>query len=99
MDGQSEARAMNARASGSRGFTLINLAVLFWCYAGLGASPFFRPESTVILLAGLPGDLESESAYREQFQSWLEILDSARPKPRHSAWRQLARVFRPDRLR
>ena len=26
-------------------------------------------------------------------------LDSARPKPRHSAWRQLARVFRPDRLR
>lgn len=44
---------------------------------GAGAAdrgPFFPPQSSVVLLAGLPGDLESENTYREQLQTWLEIL-------------------------
>src|SRR5215475_4493641 len=41
---------------------------------------FLRAESTVVLVAGLPGDLESESTYREQLQSWLQLLEGIRPK-------------------
>src|SRR5215475_6942411 len=33
----------------------------------------FPPHSTVVLLAGLPGDVESENNYAEQLQAWLEI--------------------------
>jgi len=43
-------------------------------------SPFIRRESTVVLLSGLPGDLESEATYRDQLQTWLEILETLRPK-------------------
>ena len=39
-------------------------------------SPF--PErATVVLMTGLPGDMESENTYHEQLQSWLEILSAA----------------------
>src|ERR1039457_4417284 len=47
--------------------------------AGLaGAEPadrqgLFPPQSTVVLLAGVPGDVESEENYRDQLQSWLEL--------------------------
>ncbi len=47
--------------------------------AGLaGADPadgqgLFPHQSTVVLLAGVPGDVESEGNYREQMQSWLEL--------------------------
>src|SRR2546429_3492 len=34
------------------------------------------PQSTVVLLVGLPGDVESESIYRDQLQTWLEILSA-----------------------
>jgi hypothetical protein len=61
-------------------FSLLNLIVLFSCCALYGADPFLPPESTFILVAGLPGDLESESTYGAQLQSWLEILQSVRPK-------------------
>src|SRR6266446_3783671 len=35
---------------------------------------FLPPHSTVVLLAGLPGDLESDNTYRDQLQTWLEIV-------------------------
>jgi hypothetical protein len=43
-----------------------------------GAEPanrqgLFPPQSTVVLLAGVPGDVESEENYRDQLQSWLEL--------------------------
>src|ERR1035437_154822 len=47
--------------------------------AGLaGAEPavgqgLFPPQSTVVLLAGVPGDVESEENYRDQLQSWLDL--------------------------
>jgi hypothetical protein len=28
----------------------------------------------VVLLVGLPGDVESEESYREQLQGWLEVV-------------------------
>ncbi len=30
--------------------------------------------STVVLMTGLPGDIESENAYREQMQDWLDLI-------------------------
>lgn len=35
--------------------------------------PLFPPHCRLVLLAGLAGDLESESLFREQLQSWGEI--------------------------
>ena len=34
---------------------------------------FFPPQSTVVLLVGVPGDVESEESYRDQLQGWLEL--------------------------
>src|SRR5213592_3600904 len=40
--------------------------------------PLVPPQATVVLMSSLPGDVESETAYREQMQAWLEIVaDSA----------------------
>ena len=33
----------------------------------------FAPQSTLVLLVGLPGDVESEEVYRDQLQAWLEL--------------------------
>ena len=38
--------------------------------------PLITPQSTVVLLTGLPGDVESESRFRDELRAWLEILDS-----------------------
>jgi transglutaminase-like putative cysteine protease len=40
---------------------------------------FLPTHSTVVLLSGLAGDLESENAYRDQIQTWLEIVASREP--------------------
>jgi hypothetical protein len=57
-------------------------AVAGWSFllgAGLaGAEPavgqgLFPQQSTVVLLAGVPGDVESEENYRDQMQCWLEL--------------------------
>jgi hypothetical protein len=37
----------------------------------------FLPHATVVLLSGLPGDVESENDYRAQLQAWLEIVASS----------------------
>lgn len=43
--------------------------------------PLFPPRATVVLFAGLAGDVETETTYRDQLQSWLEILqESAHPQ-------------------
>ena len=44
-----------------------------------GAEPaqrlgLFPPQATVVLLAGVPGDVESEENYRDQLQGWLELV-------------------------
>jgi len=47
--------------------------------AGLaGAEPavgqgLFPPQCTVVLVAGVPGDVESEENYRDQMQDWVEL--------------------------
>jgi hypothetical protein len=57
-------------------------AAIGWSFllgAGLaGAEPavgqgLFPQQSTVVLLAGVPGDVESEENYRDQMQCWLEL--------------------------
>ncbi len=37
--------------------------------------PLFPPAATVVLMSGLPGDIENEHAYREQLQTLIETLD------------------------
>jgi Domain of Unknown Function with PDB structure (DUF3857)/Transglutaminase-like superfamily len=38
------------------------------------AHPLFTPGCTVVLLSGLPGDIESENSYREQMQNWVDMV-------------------------
>jgi hypothetical protein len=47
------------------------------------AEPFLAPGANVVLISGLPGDLESETTYRDQLRSWLEILETAQPHSVH----------------
>src|SRR5437667_6326234 len=42
--------------------------------ASIGSPELFPEQSIVVLLAGLPGDSESENTYREQLQAWLDVL-------------------------
>jgi hypothetical protein len=62
------------------------LIVLLWlagsvAVAGeLGAElPLLGPHTTVVLLAGLPGDVESESNYRDQLEAWLDLAQATGP--------------------
>src|SRR5262249_17486137 len=56
----------------------------FGALVGLDASlleagtdaPLVNAGGTVALVAGLPGDLDSEKAYLEQIRSWLDLLTS-----------------------
>src|SRR5258706_6618964 len=48
--------------------------VLAFSLVSINAAPFIPPQSTVVLVSGLSGDVESESAYREQLQAWMGIL-------------------------
>ena len=49
-----------------------------------GGRGLFPPQSTVVLVAGVPGDVESEVNYRDQLQSWLDLATGSG---------QAARVF------
>jgi hypothetical protein len=49
-------------------------ASIFLLAHSTAAEPFLAPGANVVLLSGLPGDLESETSYGDQLQSWLEIL-------------------------
>src|SRR5258705_2391170 len=61
-------------------FTLAGLLLLLASVSVAAAAQFLRPEANYVLVTGLPGDLESESTYRDQLQTWLEILEGIRPK-------------------
>lgn len=54
--------------------------------APLAAAPtrpdaFLPPHATVVLLSGLPGDVESEKNYHDQLQAWLEVLENSSAAP------------------
>jgi len=49
-----------------------------------GGQGLFPPQSAVVLVAGVPGDVESEENYRDQMQSWLDLVTGSG---------QAARVF------
>jgi len=54
------------------------ISSVFWANLALPETrPLFAKESAVVLLVGLAGDTETEHAYQEQLQTWLEVL--ARP--------------------
>jgi hypothetical protein len=45
------------------------------CASVLGSGqPLFPPGATVLLVSGLPGDVESDNDYRAQMSEWLELL-------------------------
>jgi transglutaminase-like putative cysteine protease len=61
--------------------------------------PFLMPGATVVLLAGLPGDIESENAYREQMQGLLEsIADAGNVRKVISLSDFNEALHRPDKL-
>jgi hypothetical protein len=60
---------------------LIGTVAIFLCVAALDATatsthPLIPENSTVVLLRGLPGDLESETTFRDHLQTWMEILQT-----------------------
>jgi transglutaminase-like putative cysteine protease len=75
----------------------ILFAYLLSCATGVVASvasqKLLPEQSTVVLLAGLPGDSESENAYREQLQGWLNILAA-----HHESQRVFALCDHPELL-
>lgn len=82
MDGRFDAQPATPPSQWFRQFMRLSMILLFLCSCCViyGADPFLRSDSIVVLLSGLPGDLESESTYRDQLRSWLDILESAHPK-------------------
>ena len=42
--------------------------------------PFIPEQATVILMSSLAGDVESENAYRDQLQAWLDIVATSSPR-------------------
>src|SRR5262245_419009 len=57
---------------------LLNLQLLpTFAAERLDELPLLMPGATVVLMAGLPGDIESENAYREQMQGLLESIARA----------------------
>ena len=79
MGGTAQAWRIAAAVSGS---LLLGITLL----AAESPAPhaIFPPQSTVVLLAGLPGDVENENTYRDQLQTWLDLL---------AAGRQAAKLF------
>jgi len=67
---------------------------------GAGEAPLIPEHSTVVLLAGLPGDVESEKTYRDQLQSWLELLDNipAAPEKVFILWDDLGWLVLPAKM-
>ena len=68
MGGHWQARRTCAAAVGS---LLLGIA-LAGAEAARGGG-FFPPQCTVVLLVGVPGDVESEGNCREQLQGWLDL--------------------------
>lgn len=50
------------------------LALALFLVPCLGSEALLAPASRVVLLAGLPGDLESETLYSQQMREWLDVL-------------------------
>ncbi|PWU20386.1 MAG: hypothetical protein C5B50_04150 [Verrucomicrobia bacterium] len=54
------------------------IATAIWTGLCLSASgsqvPFISPNAVVVLLSGLPGDVESENDYKDNLEGWLKIV-------------------------
>ena len=57
-----------------RPFVRVLICFLLALTVGARAASFIPARAMVVLMSGLPGDVESESAYRELLQTWLEVL-------------------------
>jgi hypothetical protein len=61
-------------------FSLAVFLLLLTSVCAVTASQLLPPDATYLLVTGIPGDLESESTYRDQLQMWIEILQGIHPK-------------------
>jgi hypothetical protein len=52
----------------------------FFTIRANAAPQFLRSDATYVLVSGLPGDVESESIYHDQLQTWLRIVEAIHPK-------------------
>ena len=67
-------RPSRRAAAGARMYAAA-LAIWMGCI-GEAFGGLVPPDATVILLSGLPGDLESETSYNQQLEGWLKLLTS-----------------------
>lgn len=77
---------------------LFLLAAALMGEEALGASLFLPPHSTVVLLASIPGDVESERNYREQLQAWLDVLENASPEKVFVFWENPETIALPGKF-
>lgn len=62
-------------------FVAVWLSLVLVLPCAHAAESFLPRQATVVLLAGLPGDVQSEGAYREQLQAWIEWLATSPTPP------------------
>src|SRR5215472_8704133 len=62
------------RARSRVGCWLLAFSFVVWGSAFARAQPLFTSGSTVVLVSGLPGDVESDNDYRAQMKDWLEVV-------------------------
>src|SRR5689334_8471486 len=67
---------------GAWGVTLLAISSAYPQLTGAPtvAEAFFPPQSTLIILVGIPGDSESEKTYQDQLSAWLEIASGRVPR-------------------
>ncbi len=77
-------RATNLQSSLTPGLVsslaVFGIITFFLILRASAATQFLRSEATYVLLSGLPGDVESESIYRDQMQTWLQVIEGVHPK-------------------
>lgn len=56
------------------------LLALLVCSTAWSGEPLISSNTTVVLVSGLAGDAESESAYQEHLQAWLEVIAKQQPR-------------------
>src|SRR5438445_9184752 len=59
---------------------LILFSIAAFSVKGNEQGPFIPPQATVILMSSLAGDVESENAYRDELQTWLDIVTTSKTR-------------------
>ena len=73
-------RMRNSPVGGSFCNSLVGVLLILASVCATAGGQLLPADATYVLVVGLPGDLQSESTYTDQLQTWLDILGGIRPK-------------------